>query len=151
MARYVDPLVVGRVIGDVVDLFVPTVSLTVSFGSKHVSNGCDIKPSMAADPPTVQIAGQQSDLYILVCGDYIVLVPVLGREEVVPYMGPRLPLGIHRYVLVMFRQKSRFPGVTPPATRANFNTRSFAAHHDLGLPVATVYFNSQKEPATRRR
>ncbi|KAJ8493594.1 hypothetical protein OPV22_015315 [Ensete ventricosum] len=172
MARYVDPLVVGRVIGDVVDLFVPTVSLTVSFGSKHVSNGCDIKPSMAADPPTVQIAGQQSDLYILVMTDpdapspsdptmrewlHWMVVNMPGGtdpsqgEEVVPYMGPRLPLGIHRYVLVLFRQKSRFPGVTPPATRANFNTRSFAAHHDLGLPVATVYFNSQKEPATRRR
>ncbi|XP_009393599.2 protein MOTHER of FT and TFL1 homolog 1 [Musa acuminata AAA Group] len=172
MARYVDPLVVGRVIGDVVDLFVPTVSMTVRFGSKHVSNGCDIKPSMAANPPTVQIAGQQSDLYTLVMTDpdapspsdptmrewlHWMMVNMPGGtypsqgEEVVPYMGPRLPLGIHRYVMVLFRQKSRFPGVTPPATRLNFNTRSFAAHHDLGLPVATVYFNSQKEPATRRR
>ncbi|CAL9114134.1 unnamed protein product [Musa textilis] len=183
MARYVDPLVVGRVIGDVVDLFVPTVSMTVRFGSKHVSNGCDIKPSVAANPPTVQFAGQQSDLYTLVRGDSIfscvkvmtdpdapcpsdptmrewlhwMVVNMPGRtdpsqgEEVVPYMGPRLPLGIHRYVLVLFRQKSRFPGVTPPATRVKFNTRSFAAHHDLGLLVATVYLNSQKEPAPLSR
>ncbi|XP_064935557.1 protein MOTHER of FT and TFL1-like isoform X2 [Musa acuminata AAA Group] len=69
MAGYVDPLVVGRVIGDVVDLFVPTINMTVSFGSKHVNNGCDIKPSMAANPPSVYISGQQSDLYTLVMTD----------------------------------------------------------------------------------
>uniref|UniRef100_A0A803P7J5 Uncharacterized protein n=1 Tax=Cannabis sativa TaxID=3483 RepID=A0A803P7J5_CANSA len=67
----VDPLVVGRVIGDVVDMFVPAKG----------------------------------------------------------------PLGL----------------VDQPPCRANFNTRFFAAHLDLGLPVATVYFNSQKEPATKRR
>lgn len=66
MAGYVDPLVVGRVIGDVVDLFVPTISMMVRYGLKHVNNGCDIKPSMAANPPSVQIAGRQSDLYTLV-------------------------------------------------------------------------------------
>ncbi|WOL02891.1 hypothetical protein Cni_G11610 [Canna indica] len=172
MAGYVDPLVVGRVIGDVVDLFVPTISMTVRFGSKHVNNGCEIKPSMASDPPSVQIAGRLSDLYTLVmtdpdapspseplmreCLQWIVINMPGGTdpsqgEEVVPYMPPRPPVGIHRYVLVLFQQKSRLQDVIPPLSRANFKTRSFAAQNELGLPVATVYFNSQKEPASRRR
>lgn len=75
----------------------------------------------------------------------------MAGEEVVDYMGPRPPVGIHRYALVLFQQKSRLQGVAPPAARANFSTRAFAAHYELGLPVATVYFNAQKEPANRRR
>ena len=71
-------------------------------------------------------------------------------EEVVDYMGPRPPVGIHRYVLVLFEQKTR-ARAEAPAERANFNTRAFAAAHELGLPTAVVYFNAQKEPANRRR
>ncbi|THU62990.1 hypothetical protein C4D60_Mb01t10980 [Musa balbisiana] len=108
MARYVDPLVVGRVIGDVVDLFVPTVSMTVRFGSKHVSNGCDIKPSMATNPPTVQIAGQQSDLYTLVRGDYIVLVPVMTDPDAPSPSDPTMREWLHWMMVNM-------PGGTYPS------------------------------------
>lgn len=66
MGVNVDPLVVGRVIGDVVDMFVPTVSMSVYYGSKHVNNGCDIKPSIAAAPPRVTITGYPNELYTLV-------------------------------------------------------------------------------------
>ena len=45
MAISVDALVVGRVIGDVVDMFVP--------------NGCDIKPSVANNPPRLTIFPQR--------------------------------------------------------------------------------------------
>ncbi|KAF3332728.1 protein MOTHER of FT and TF 1-like protein [Carex littledalei] len=66
----VDPLVVGRVIGDVVDLFVPTIDMSsITYGTKQINKGCDIKPSMAADAPTVNIAGKTSDLYTLVMTD----------------------------------------------------------------------------------
>ncbi|MBA0615981.1 hypothetical protein Godav_016078, partial [Gossypium davidsonii] len=65
MAASVDPLVVGRVIGDVVDMFVPTVTMSVYYGSKHVSNGCDIKPSMAINPPKVAIDGLPDQFYTL--------------------------------------------------------------------------------------
>lgn len=67
MAASVDPLVVGRVIGDVVDMFVPTVHMSVYFGSKHVTNGCDIKPSIAVSPPKVTVSGHPGELYTLVC------------------------------------------------------------------------------------
>jgi len=67
MARFVDPLVVGRVIGEVVDLFVPSINMTVAYGSKDISNGCLLKPSATAAPPLVRISGRRNDLYTLVC------------------------------------------------------------------------------------
>ena len=69
MARSIDPLVVGGVIGDVLDMFVPAVELVVQYGAKQVANGCEIKPSVAAQRPRVYIPGLISldNLYTLVC------------------------------------------------------------------------------------
>ncbi|NP_001106249.1 ZCN10 protein [Zea mays] len=171
MARFVDPLVVGRVIGEVVDLFVPSVSMTVAYGPKDISNGCLLKPSATAAPPLVRISGRRDDLYTLIMTDpdapspsdptmreylHWIVTNIPGGtdankgEEVVEYMGPRPPVGIHRYVLVLFEQKTRVHA-EGPGERANFNTRAFAAAHELGLPTAVVYFNAQKEPANHRR
>ncbi|GJM99863.1 hypothetical protein PR202_ga17002 [Eleusine coracana subsp. coracana] len=167
MAAHVDPLVVGRVIGDVVDLFVPSVAMSVRFGTKDLTNGCEIKPSVAAALPVIHIAGRANDLFTLVMTDpdapspsepsmrewlhwLVVNIPG-GREpsqgeEVVPYMGPRPPLGIHRYVMVLYQQKSRVAAPAPAAgadaARARFSTRAFADRHELGLPVAAMYFNA---------
>ncbi|EMS55208.1 hypothetical protein TRIUR3_30085 [Triticum urartu] len=123
MAAHVDPLVVGRVIGDVVDMFVPTMPVTVRFGTKDLTNGCEIKPSIADAAPSIQIAGRAGDLFTLVMTDpdapspseptmkewlHWLVVNIPGGsdpsqgEEVVPYMGPKPPLGIHRYVLIYF-------------------------------------------------
>ncbi|KAK2664487.1 hypothetical protein Ddye_003061 [Dipteronia dyeriana] len=172
MAASVDPLVVGRVIGEVLDMFVPSVNMSVYYGPKHVTNGCDIKPSMAVNPPKITLTGHTDELYTLIMIDpdapspsepsmrewihWMVLDipggtnPTRGKE-ILPYMGPRPPVGIHRYILVLFQQKASLGMVEQPPTRANFNTRFFAGHFNLGLPVATIYFNSQKEPANRRR
>ncbi|CAM0912094.1 unnamed protein product [Alopecurus aequalis] len=176
MAPHVDPLVVGRVIGDVVDMFVPTMAVSMRFGTKDLTNGCEIKPSVAAVAPTVQMAGRVGDLFTLVMTDpdapspseptmkewlHWLVVNIPGGadpsqgQEVVPYMAPCPPLGIHRYVLVLFQQKARVAapasGTDAAAVRARFSTRAFAERHDLGLPVAAMYFNAQKEPANRRR
>ncbi|KAG0498384.1 hypothetical protein HPP92_003075 [Vanilla planifolia] len=161
-----------RVIGEVVDLFVPTVNMSVSFASKHVSNGCDVKPSAAINPPTVLVSGQPTDLFTLVMTDpdapspsepsmrefvHWIVVNIPGGtdatrgQELVPYMGPQPPVGIHRYALVLFQQKAAFRSAAPPASRAHFSTREFARYYELSLPVAAAYFNSQKEPAVRRR
>ncbi|GMP32960.1 hypothetical protein CsSME_00006487 [Camellia sinensis var. sinensis] len=164
MAASIDPLVVGRVIGDVVDMFVPSVTMNVYFGSKHVTNGCDIKPSIASNPPRVTISGHPHQLYTLVmtdpdapspsepsmqfCKFIRIVTDIPGgtgptqEKEVVAYMGPLPPVGIHRYIVGQVKQ---------PMPRANFNTRAFSHHLDLGMPVATVYFNAHKEPTNRRR
>ncbi|XP_073396196.1 protein MOTHER of FT and TFL1 isoform X2 [Physcomitrium patens] len=73
-----------------------------------------------------------------------------GRE-LVPYMGPRPPIGIHRYAFILFKQPSTPFLISPPTVRNNFSTRNFASHYGLGLPVAATYCNAQKEPGSRRR
>ena len=67
-------------------------------------------------------------------------------------MGPQPPTGIHRYVFSVFKQKGAMEKAkTLPEPRNNFSTRQFASENELGLPVAAVYFNSQKEPANKKR
>ncbi|XP_059639544.1 protein MOTHER of FT and TFL1-like [Cornus florida] len=172
MSANIDPLVVCRVIGDVVDMFTPLVAMSVHFGSKHVNNGCNIKPSMAVNPPRITISGRIDQLFTLVMTDpdapspsepsmrewvHWIVTDIPGctsptqGKEILPYMAPCPPVGIHRFVLVLFRQKSRIGLIEQPASRANFNTRAFAHQLDLGLPVATVYFNAQKEPLNKSR
>lgn len=178
MARSVEPLVVGKVIGEVLDMFQPTTEFTVHYGAKRVSNGCDIKPSAAVERPNVKVFGSSSkatpNLYTLVMVDpdapspsepklrewlhwIVVDIPegsdnMKGRE-LVEYMGPRPPTGIHRYVLALFKQEGRVMGGSwlPEGCRSNFSTRQFAAQYGLGLPVAAIYFNSQKEPVRKQR
>ena len=55
--RDADPLVIGRVVGDVLDPFVRTTNLRVRYNTRTVSNGCELKPSMVAHQPRVEIGG----------------------------------------------------------------------------------------------
>lgn len=52
-----DPLVVGRVVGDVIDPFVRTTNLGVSYRPRTISNGCELKPSMVVHQPRVEVGG----------------------------------------------------------------------------------------------
>jgi len=74
---------------------------------------------------------------------------IAGRE-VISYESPRPNIGIHRFIFVLFKQKRR-QTVAVPSSRDHFITRQFAEENDLGLPVAAVYFNAQRETAARRR
>ncbi|KAL5974660.1 Protein TERMINAL FLOWER 1-like [Asimina triloba] len=74
-----------------------------------------------------------------------------GRE-LAAYEIPRPNIGIHRFVFVLFKQKRRQCVSLPPSSsRDHFSARRFAHENDLGLPVAAVYFNAQRETAARRR
>ncbi|KAE9448078.1 hypothetical protein C3L33_20028, partial [Rhododendron williamsianum] len=58
MPRDRDPLVVGRVVGDIVDPFTRSIALRVSYTSREVNNGCELKPSQVAIQPRVDIGGE---------------------------------------------------------------------------------------------
>ncbi|KAL0333467.1 UNVERIFIED_CONTAM: CEN-like protein 2 [Sesamum angustifolium] len=170
-----EALIVGRVIDDVVDFFTPTVKICVVYGNKQVYiNGYEFYPSAVAATPRVHIQG--GDLrtsYTLVMTDpdvpgpsdpylrehlHWLVTDIPGTtdttfgKEVVSYEKPRPNIGIHRFVFLLFQQRGRQTVVNlPAASRDYFNTRRFAAENGLGLPVAAVFFNAQRETAARRR
>lgn len=57
MPRDRDPLVVGRVIGDVLDPFTRSIGLRVIYSAREVSNGCEFRPSQLVNQPRVEIGG----------------------------------------------------------------------------------------------
>lgn len=59
MARGVEPLIIGRVIGEVVDIFNPSVTLNVTYNSsKQVANGHELMPAVIVSKPRVEIGGE---------------------------------------------------------------------------------------------
>lgn len=66
-----EPLVVGRVVGDVLDPFVRTTNLRVSYGARTVSNGCELKPSMVVHQPRVEVGGPDMRTFYTLVRIYI--------------------------------------------------------------------------------
>ncbi|XP_009792306.1 CEN-like protein 2 [Nicotiana sylvestris] len=172
MARSLEPLIVGRVVGDVLDSFSPIMKMTISYNNKLVCNGHELLPSVVTARPKVEVQGGDlrtfftlvmtdpdvpgpSDPYLREHLHWIVTdIPgttdaTFGRE-LVSYEIPMPNIGIHRFVFVLFKQKRR-QSVSSPTSRDHFNTRNFAEENDLGQPVAAVFFNAQRETAARRR
>nr|AVO00709.1 FT1 [Artemisia annua] len=172
MPRERDPLVGGRVIGDVLDSFTKSINLSVSYDETEVSNGCDLKPSQVVNQPRVGIGGDDLRAFhtlVMVDPDapspsdpnlreylHWLVTDIPGTtgaqfgHEIVCYESPRPTIGIHRMVFVLFRQLGR-QTVYAPAWRQNFNTKNFAELYNLGSPVAAVYFNCQRESGFGRR
>ncbi|KAH6773759.1 PEBP family protein [Perilla frutescens var. hirtella] len=169
-----DPLVVGRVVGDVLDIFIPTAEMVVRYGGKKISiNGGKVKPSSAAERPKLCITGSPNNYYTLVMVDpdapspsepsfrewlqwLVIDIPegcdASEGKELMEYMGPQPPIGIHRHVFAAFRQQGLMETVKGrPVERGLFNTRHFATENQLGLPVAALYFNSQKQPLGNKK
>ncbi|KAM3236551.1 Protein TWIN SISTER of FT [Capsicum annuum] len=168
----VDPLIVGRVIGDVLDPFTKSVDLRVVYNNREINNACVLKPSQVVMQPRVHIGGNDlRNFYTLIMVDPDAPSPSnsIFREylhwlvtdipattdtsfgnEVVCYEKPTPSMGIHRFVLVLFRQLGR-ETVYAPGWRQNFNTRDFAELYNLGLPVASIYFNCHRESGTGGR
>nr|ACX48949.1 flowering locus T-like protein [Chrysanthemum x morifolium]UMM44970.1 FTL1 [Chrysanthemum indicum]BAL14659.1 FT like protein [Chrysanthemum seticuspe f. boreale]AHB64450.1 flowering locus T-like protein [Chrysanthemum x morifolium]BAJ14267.1 flowering locus T-like protein [Chrysanthemum x morifolium] len=166
MPRERDPLVVGRVIGDVLDSFTKSINLSVSYNDREVANGCELKPSKVVNQPRVDIGGDDMRAFhtlVMVDPDapspsdpnlreylhwLVTDIPATTGaqfgQEIVCYESPRPSMGIHRMVFVLFRQLGR-QTVYAPGWRQNFNTKDFAELYNLGSPVAAVYFNCQRE------
>ncbi|XP_010553859.1 PREDICTED: protein FLOWERING LOCUS T-like [Tarenaya hassleriana] len=162
-----DPLVIGRVVGDVLEPFTRSIPLRVIYNQREVTNGCDLRPSHVSHKPRVEIGGDDlRTLYTLVMVDpdapspsnphlreylhwLVTDIPATTGasfgNEVVCYENPRPTSGIHRFVVVLFRQQLGRQTLYAPGWRQHFNTREFAELYNLGLPVAAVYFNCQRE------
>ncbi|XAR60128.1 hypothetical protein NMG60_11033380 [Bertholletia excelsa] len=174
MANSVNSLVVGRVIGDVVDFFTPSVKMSVIYNSnKQVYNGHELFPSSVVTKPRVEVdGGELRSFFTLIMTDpdspgpsdpylrerlHWIVTDIPGTTdssfgtETVSYEMPRPNIGIHRFVFLLFKQKGRLGGVAAPPSRNGFCTRKFTQENDLGLPVAAVFFNAQRETACRKR
>ncbi|MED6176171.1 hypothetical protein PIB30_085533, partial [Stylosanthes scabra] len=67
---YGDPLVLGGVIGDVLNPFTSSVSLRVVINNREISNGCELRPSHVVNRPRVTIGGEDlRTFYTLVMVD----------------------------------------------------------------------------------
>ncbi|ESW11121.1 hypothetical protein PHAVU_008G003700 [Phaseolus vulgaris] len=175
MPRSTNPLVIGGVIGDVLEPFTSSVSLRILYNNigSEVINCCELKPSQILNQPRVEIGGDDlRTLYTLVMVDpdapspgnpnqreylHWLVANIPGTtgtnfgEEVVGYEGPRPMMGIHRIVFILFRQHGR-QTVYAPGWRQNFNTRDFSEVYNLGSPVAATYFTCKRQlDYTRRR
>ncbi|XP_022860277.1 protein SELF-PRUNING-like isoform X2 [Olea europaea var. sylvestris] len=70
MARVLEPLIVGRVIGDVLDSFSPTTQMSVTYGNRQVFNGHEFYPSTVTTRPRVEVCGgDMRTFYTLVMTD----------------------------------------------------------------------------------
>ncbi|KVI10153.1 CEN-like protein 1 isoform X1 [Cynara cardunculus var. scolymus] len=166
-------LVVGRVIGDVVDQFTPSVMMNVTYNSQTtVFNGHELMPNLVTSKPHVHIGGiDMRSSYTVILTDpdapspsepylrehlHWIVTDIPGTtdatfgREIVSYEKPKPVIGIHRYVFLLFKQRAR-QSVRPPVSRDHFNTRIFSQENELGLPVAAVYFNAQRVNAARKR
>ncbi|GJP51770.1 hypothetical protein CLOM_g10912 [Closterium sp. NIES-68] len=165
-----EALVKSGVIGDVLEDFMPSMDMKVKYGDREVQNGDELTPSEAAAAPFVEIAGrhENGDLYTLVMSDpdapspdnpvaaewlHWLVVNIPGAttlphssagDPVTAYKGPSPPMGVHRYVLALFRQPQRITAHAP-AARKGFKARQWASQHGLGRPVAAVFFRARKE------
>jgi len=62
-----DPLVVGRVIGDVLDPFECSIPMRVTYNNRDITNGCEFKPSQVFNQPRITIGGDDlRNFYTLV-------------------------------------------------------------------------------------
>ncbi|KAD5961257.1 hypothetical protein E3N88_12730 [Mikania micrantha] len=152
-------LVVGRVIGDVVDQFTPSVTLDVTYNPDHpVFNGHELMPNLITSKPHVSVGGiDMRSSYTIVMTDPDAPSPSDPYlKEHLHWIVTDIPgttnatFGIHRYVFLLFKQRAR-QTVRPPVSRDHFNTRIFSEQNNLGLPVAAIYFNAQRQNASRRR
>ncbi|XP_021731093.1 protein TWIN SISTER of FT-like [Chenopodium quinoa] len=167
-----DSLVVGQVIGDVLDPFIRSVALRVVYDNREVINASEFRPSQVVNPPMIEIQGNDPmAFYTLVMVDpdtpspgnptereylhwLVTNIPATGGislgQEIVAYENPRPSLGIHRLVFAVFCHSGR-QIIGAPGWRPNFFTREFAEVYNLGSPVAATYFTCQREGGYRGR
>uniref|UniRef100_A0A0D9XRI5 Uncharacterized protein n=1 Tax=Leersia perrieri TaxID=77586 RepID=A0A0D9XRI5_9ORYZ len=141
-----DPLVVGHVVGDIMDPFITTASLRVFYNSKEMTNGSELKPSQVLNQPRIHIEGHDMrTLYTLVMVDPDAPSPSNPtKREYLHWQRDcsiREPTPNCRHPSLRSIRQT----IYQPGWRQNFNTRDFAELYGLGSPVAALFFNCQRE------
>lgn len=57
MEREMEPLIIGRVIEDVIDVFNPIFRMNVFYSNQIVYNSAELSPSLVVNKPRVEIPG----------------------------------------------------------------------------------------------
>lgn len=163
-----------QVAPDVIDQ-PPTQTICIKYGTGGVAVdlGNEVTPTQVKDQPTniTWAAEGSGSLYTLIFADpdapsrkeparrsflhwLVVNIPgadLAKGETFTEYIGAGAPkdTGLHRYVFLVFKQKSRL-ALTRAKTsnrsaegRPNFSVRDFAKANKLGAPVAGNYFQAQ--------
>ncbi|KAK9843950.1 hypothetical protein WJX81_000276 [Elliptochloris bilobata] len=153
----------AKVIPDVIDNVLDTVSFTAKFNGKQVTDGQHLRPSEAAEEPEIAMKGSEATFTLLMVDPdapsphdpkyrnwlhwMVVNIPGVDTQRgdvIVDYMGPSPLKGRHRYVLLLFKQSGRMDARAPHA-RQSFTVRDFARGHGLGDPVAAQFFWAEPE------
>ncbi|KAL1555843.1 protein FLOWERING LOCUS T-like [Salvia divinorum] len=172
MPRETNPLALSCVIGDIIDPFTPTTELRVYIDGVTILNGYRLRQSQVASRPRVEIGGQDFRILhtlVLVDADspspgnpyfreylHWLVTDIPGStnpsfgNEVVAYEAPQPSMGIHRLVMVVFRQPWR-QIVLAPEWRNNFSIRQLSQVYNLGDPVAAFFYHCHRENGTGGR
>jgi hypothetical protein len=103
MSRALEPLIVGKVIGEVLDQFNPSVKMVVTYSSnKQVLNGREFFPSAIAAKPRVEVQGGDLRSFFTLVRSYKYHTESFFPSFVYTY---RSALGKHARILsiVLFR------------------------------------------------
>lgn len=79
MARdHADPLLVGGVIGDVLNPFTSSVSMSVVINNREINNGCELRTSHVVSRPRVSVGGEDlRTFYTLVSSMLMITIYIL--------------------------------------------------------------------------
>nr|CAB3459703.1 unnamed protein product [Digitaria exilis] len=142
-----DPLVVGNIVGDIVDHFPVSALLRLLYGGRELTCGSEMRPSQVATEPTVHITGGGARaFYTLVMVDPDSPSPSNpSKRERSWCQSWKRGGGVREPEANGGDSPALQQAIYAPGWRANFNTRDFAACYSLGEPVAAIYFNCQRE------
>ncbi|XP_066902339.1 protein D2 [Halyomorpha halys] len=150
----------------------PENLLEVQYGSAKVKLGNVLSPASVASPPKVFWNGDDNSFYTVCMIDpdapsrtnhkarewqHWLVGNIPGNkieqgEVICPYAGATPPpgTGLHRYVIVVYKQPGKIdfnePRITPAGgNRAKFSVSTFASKYKLGDPLAGNFFQAKSD------
>ncbi|KAF2886035.1 hypothetical protein ILUMI_20138 [Ignelater luminosus] len=171
LAKFRLAMEMHAIVPDVIDSLPQTVLEAVYANNVVVDAGKELTPTKVKDKPTVKWPAEEGSFYVLMMVDpdapsrqnpkfrewhhwLVVNIPgndVAKGETLSEYIGSGPPknTGLHRYVLLVFKQPGKLRFDEKKLTnrsgngRGKFSTRNFATKYKLGDPIAGNLFQAQ--------